>query len=387
MSIRPTVVVIGAGPAALAAARRLRAEPRVRVVLVAPGGMADYLPGALMVATGDARIDDYRSRLRLDGVEVIGGTAEAIGPGRVRVDGSDLQAQVVIATPGLALDPLGGAVGTSGTGPDGARSGRRMVSFWDLTGAARVAPVVQGFEHGTLTVVIASPLYRCPPAPYGLAIRLARRAELLGLDVRVRLTTPEPRPLAAIGSAVGEFLLASCARAGVDVRFEVHPDPAALVSGQVTDSAGTALETDLAVVIPPHRAHPLLTDLAGAGQLVTVDDWGRTAQGGIYVAGDAADSPYPRATAPAALSGIAAAEGALADLALAPATRAGTPDPDCFVDQGAGRYGRIQISYPAGPPPLGRPPVVIDESAPADSGGFEAALDRWRDSCTDRPAV
>lgn len=53
MASRATVAVIGAGPAALAAARRLVQHDDVGVTLIAPGGSADLLAGVLPVVTGD----------------------------------------------------------------------------------------------------------------------------------------------------------------------------------------------------------------------------------------------------------------------------------------------------------------------------------------------
>lgn len=384
MSAQPTVVVVGAGPAALAAVHRLRSQsqPGVRIVLAAPGGTADYLPGALAVATGDATCERYRAAVNLKRVEVIPSSVDEIQRGRVRVGAGWLAADAVIAAPGLALDPVGDPA-RSGTGSDGGR----VVAFWDLPTAVRVAPALGRFKRGVVSVVIASPLYRCPPAPYGLAIRLAVRAKQLGLPIDVRLTTPEPRPLHAIGSEVSNLLIASCANAGVDVRFDVHVDTEALERGCVQDQTGEQIGSDMTVVIPPHRASPLLAALAGALPLVTVDSQGRTAEARVYAAGDAVASPYPRAAAPAALSGVIAAEGALTDLGLIEATHPTTPEPDCFVDEGAGRYSRIQISYPGGPPPGGRAAVVIGEPALAESGGFNAALEAWRASCSDTPVV
>lgn len=88
------------------------------------------------------------------------------------------------------------------------------------------------------------------------------------------------------------------------------------------------------------------------------------------------------------LSGLAAAEGALADLGFGVDAEYGaggpTPELDCFVDRGGGLYGRIQVRYPSGPPPAGGPEVEIDPSEPAETGGFDAALRRWRDVCSER---
>jgi sulfide:quinone oxidoreductase len=369
---RPTVVVIGAGPAALAALHRVLAEPGVRPVLVAPGGRSGYLPGALAVATGDASIERYRARVEVSGVEVVPAAADAIEAGRVHVAGRWIDAQAIIAAPGLTLTP---------GGPRRTQAGQGMAAFWDLEGAARVAGVIGAFDRGLVNVVIASALYRCPPAPYGLAIRLARRATQLDLPVRVALTTPEPQPLAAIGSQVSKFLRDACADAGVEIFFDTHVDQLAYADGELRDDAGSALPGDLTVVIPPHTAHPLLAMLTETGPLVDVDEHGRTAIGGVYAAGDAVKSAYPRATAPAALSGLVAADGALADLGFKQAPVPATPEPDCFIDQGAGRYSRLQLSYPSGPPPAGSAAVTIGAPALAGLGGFDAALERWRASC------
>lgn len=365
MSAKRVVAVIGAGPAALAAAHRLRAESEVQVRMIAPEGMSDYLAGSLAVATGDAEVSRFRTPLRIPGVEVIPASAESIGAGRVVLERGEERVDAVVAAPGLWTDD-----------PDPSAS---LVGFWDLSGAAAAAPAILAVDSGVVSVVIGSPLYRCPPAPYGLAVRLARRAERLGLPVRVRLTTPESRPLAAVGSAVTDLLIESCADAGVEIVHDFLPDPDALGRGEVIDRAGGRLETDLAVVVPPHRAHPLLAEVAGPSHMVETDANGRCGVDRLYVAGDAASGPFPRAVSPAIVSGVAAAEGALVDLGLLDHSAPQLPEPDCFVDQGEGNYSRIQISYPSGPPPSGVPSVVVGPVTSAANGGFEDARRRWRE--------
>lgn len=362
------MIIVGAGPAALACAVRLRTEPNVEVVMMAPGASSSFLGGALAVATGDATVETFRSPVRLEGVEVLDATVDAVDTGRVRIDGTDVAADAVVVAAGLATDAVGG-------------DGRSVVGFWDLDGAAAAADAIGGFDRGHVGVVIAGPLYRCPPAPYGLAIRLARRAARLGLDVRVSLTTPEATPLAAVGSAVTELLVGSCRAAGVEVHYGVTLDPDALDAGRVAADGAELAAFDLAVVVPRHRAHPLVADLAGTNQLVEVDGYGRSARPGVHVAGDAVASPFPRASAPAMVSGVAAANGVLTDLGLESAASIGLPEPDCFVDQGDGDYSRIQISYPEGPPPAAAASVVIGEPRSAAAGGFDASVEGWRHVC------
>lgn len=367
----PTVAVIGAGPAALACVHRLREQPEVRVVVVAPGGASSLLAGVLPVLTGDARAESFTQSVALEGVEVVAVAADAIDTGRVRIAGDDMRVDAVVAAPGLSLDSVAA----------GGRGHQQVVAAWDLPTAQEAASAVSSFASGRIDVVVSSRLYRCPPAPYGLALRLARRAEANGWPIEVRLVTPEPQPVAAIGGVVSEHLLASCAEAGVEIAFDVQLDPEALGSGVLRQTSGEPVDSDLAVVIPPHRVNPLLAELVETDPLVSVDAWGRVGVDGIYAAGDVVAAPFPRAAAPAAVSGIAAAHGALADLGFDVEEPSMLPAPDCFVDQGNGRYSRIRISYPAGRPPEGQPSVVVDPAAPAADSGFDEAVARWRGMC------
>jgi sulfide:quinone oxidoreductase len=362
----PTIAVVGAGPAGIAAVRRIRDQGAVHVVLVVPEGRSEYLPGTLAVATGDARAAQYTTRVELAGVEIIAAQVEAIEPGALRIGGSWLRAHAVIAAPGLALDPVGRA--TRG----------EIVGFWDPTGAAAAAPRIRAVERGVLDVVISSLPYRCPPAPYGLAMRLARRARRLDRPLQVRLVTPEEHPLAALGRTLGDALLADCQDAGVEVSLGAEIDPDALAEGEITAGASDRDGADLTILIPRHRTSPLLADLVDAtSPLVTVDARFATEMPGVFVVGDAAASPYPRAADPAAWSGTLAATAVLSELGFDHARTPEAPAPDCFVDHGDGAYGRIRITYPDGPPPKGQPAIAIDPAAPALATDFEEAHRRW----------
>ncbi len=372
MQITPTVAVVGAGPAGIAAARRLRESGGVHVGLVVTDARCEYLPGTLAVATGDAPASEFRTRIDLEGIEVIPARAEAIEPGVLRIDGSRLRARAIIAAPGLALDRVG----------DGS-----TVGFWDPTGAEMAAPRIRAVERGVIDVVISSLPYRCPPAPYGLAMRLARRSRRLGHPVQVRLFTPEEQPLAALGHALGNALLTSCADAGVEVHLGARSDPHAEGEGGQGAGARAGVEAELTIVVPRHRASPLLADLArGDGPLVPVDGRFATEMPGVFVVGDAASSPYPRAAEPAVWSGTVAAAAVSSEVGLDGTPPAATPSADCFVDHGDGTYGRIQVAYPDGPPPVGRPSVTVAPPASPLATDFEAAHRRWQALRTDAVA-
>jgi len=130
----------------------------------------------------------------------------------------------------------------------------------------------------------------------------------------------------------------------------------------------------------------LLRDLGDGSLLVPVDDRFATAAPRIFVVGDAAATAYPRAADPAAVSGVIAGEAILTELGYRDANPGRTPEPDCYVDHGDRRYGRIRISYPDGPPPAGQPAVGVDAPAREQGAAFEDAHRRWQTLRRDAPA-
>lgn len=361
----PTVIVVGGGDAGLAAALHL-STAGVRVRLVVEGGRAGYLPGVPDVILGRAGVDRFRVRLALPQLEVIAGRAQEVRPRGVLIGGHWVPADAVIAAPGLELARR---PGDPAVGP---------LPCWDLPSAARVTARVSALERGVVAIVVASLPYRCPPAPFGLAMRLSQQFRRQQRGVRVLLTTPEARPLAALGPEPGSHLLAACTRAGVEVRLGWTPDREALERGWVVGEDGESLAADLVLLVPTHRVSSLLAPLAGAGPLIPVDDQFESRRPGLFVAGDAAGTPYPRASGAAIASGHAAAQGVLARLGLSEKGEGSPPELNCFVGHGDGIYSRLRVRYPGGSPPGGHPQVLIEGPSAELGTEFEAGFVRWR---------
>ena len=344
----PTGIVVGGGDAGLTAALHLSAAG-LRVRLVTEGGRSGYLPGVPDVILGRVRASRFSVRLDPPQIEVIAGRVREVQPTGVRIGGDWVPADAVVAAPGLTL-------ARQRAGREAARS----LPCWDLPSAARTTAALSGLERGTVAIVIASLPYRCPPAPFGLAMRLSRHLRQRGRGIRVVLTTPEAHPLAALGPEPGTYLLEACASAGVEVRPGWAPDHEALESGRLVGEDREPLAAALVLLVPPHRVSPLLAPLAGEGPLVPVDHQFETGWAGLFVAGDAAASPYPRASGAAIASGKAAAQGVLARLGLSERGEGTRPQLDCYVGHGNEIYSRLSVRYPKGPPPGGHPQVLIE---------------------------
>ena len=324
--------MIGAGPAGLCAARRLRENEAVAVTLVAPGGVARHHAGLLDVLTGGAAAEEFTFAIALDRVEVVDHAVSAV---------DEIAGDAVVVAAGLELAPVPEAPG--------------VCAVWDLPTAAasRLDP------EGPVAVVVAGLPYRCPPAPYSLAMRLAAA----GRDVTV--VTPDAVPLGGVGGPAPDALRDAWTAAGVRVETGFEVDLAAGLDRAVVARDGRRVTFAAAVVVPPHRP-PAWADERPEGLPV-------------FAAGDVVLSPLPRAAGVAEAQGITAAEAVLAAVGLEPARRPRLPSPVCALDHGDGRFSRIAITFPDGLPPSGRPSVRVDGPSKALASVARDAAARLRD--------
>ncbi len=373
--MRKRVIVIGAGPGGVAAARRLRdrAGDRLEIVLIERAGVAEFLPGTIATVLGEAPAVHWHQPVQLRGILVQQvEVQQATGRGVVLAGGRTLEADAVIAAPGLHL-----ALTAVPARPN-------VFAFWSPSTAEAARAAVARLRSGRLAVVISGLPYRCPPAPYSLAMQLAAFYRQQQRDVQLVLTTPEEAPLASLGDGISEFLLRSCAAAGVEVQLGRRPDWTAASNQVITFTDGSRLAFDLALVVPPHIRAPLLATLPNDEVLVPVDERLETAEPGLFVVGDATRTPLPRTAGVATAQGLTAADAVLDRLGLARYEGPHRPAPECYIGHGEGRYSRITIRFPDGLPPAGRPDIRLEGPSPALAAGFARVFDEWRALRTER---
>jgi sulfide:quinone oxidoreductase len=333
------VVVAGAGPGGLAAAARLRdvAGDQLEVVLVAPGARATFLAGTLDVLLGDAEPDAFMAPVELAGVRCVDAAVDAVRSEGVVVGGSLLAADAVIAAPGLSLveDVLASWPG--------------VASAWDPVGAVRARRSLPDVTAGRVVVAVCSLPYRCPPAPFALAIRLAERHFNAGHMTRVTVVTPEPMPLAGVGGEAPAFLMDACAAAGVEVERGFAVDLEASDSRVLRSLDGRELGHDALFLVPPHARAACLRDLPGDGPLVPVGPRGSVEGTTLHVAGDAAATGLPRSAGVARGMAVLAADGVLEGLGIAPAPPPPPIDASCFLHHSGGAVSRIRVKFELGP--------------------------------------
>lgn len=351
---KPEVIIIGAGPGGLAAARRLATSGQVAITLVQREGMATFLPGILPVLFGLRPALTYHQQVELPQVRVVAGEVTELEGGHVRLaDGTDIGADAVIAAPGLTTDSTAIPVGP------------RSFPIWELAAASQAQQALQSFSAGRIVVAIASLPYRCPPAPYGLAITLEALFQARGQAVEVVLVTPEERPLQALGERVSEFLESLSNAGHVTLETSFHFENTTSRDGLLIATDGRRIPYDLGLFVPPHRRPAFLKELPGNGALVQVDTQQRTAMDKTWVVGDVTATLLPRAAGAAEAQGQTAAASVLATLGLGELQAPTMPAPNCYLWTGPQHAARIQLRFPSGLPPVGKPDILLEAPATA----------------------
>ncbi len=367
------MLVVGAGPGGLAAVARLReiGAGAVAVTLVTRGATATHLAGTVPVALGDREPEDYMATVTIEDVDCREGEVDAIDGGGATVDGRRVDADAVIAAPGLHPDA------------DAVPGWSRAHAAWDPVAAAAASAALEGVPGGRLLIAVCSLPYRCAPAPYSLAMALADRHRRSGRFTKVCVATPEPFPLMSVGGEAPGFLMDACAGANVEFEGRFDPDLDGSDDGLLRSRDGRELDYQHALLVPPHRRSPMLEGLADDGELVTVDERGESSTRGVFVVGDAAATGLPRAAAAAEAQGRTAADAVLARLGLTPARDPHAAEPSCYVLHAGGAVSRIRLRYPAGPPPGGEAQVAIDGPTPDLAYAIEGERRRFLALATD----
>jgi sulfide:quinone oxidoreductase len=369
LNARRRVVVVGAGPGALSAVARLRERggDAADIVLIAPGRRATFLAGTLDVALGEAAPDRFTTDVELEAVRCIDGEVEAVAPDGVVVRDERIIADAVIAAPGLAL------------ALDVAAGWPRAVAAWDLESAHRARAAMPEVKGGRVVIAACSLPYRCPPAPFALAIRLKEQHFRARRLTKFVVATPEPMPLAGVGGDAPALVMEACTAAGIDVERGFVVDLKASDDGTLRASDGRELRYDAAFLVPPHVRARCLSGLPGDGPLVSVGARGSVDGTTLHVVGDAAATDLPRAAGIARGTGAAAADGVLEALEIAPAPAPEPLEAVCFMYHYGGAVSRLRVTYePSGSR------VAIDgpslDLAPAREGERRRFLAAARDA-------
>lgn len=346
------VLILGGGFGGLAAAHHLRellpADDEITVVERNTHFMMGLrktwvLTGASTPAEGQRPF----ASLERHGIRVKQGTITAIDPAArsAGVDGERLEADAMIVALGAQLAPEQ-VPGFSD----------HALNVYDAAKIEQTANAVAGLEQGRLTIGVFGVPYKCPPAPYEMALVLTDFFQQRGRQITIEVFTPQPASIPVLGEAGCSVLDSKLSDKGIV--FLANHKATAIEAGQVVFGERKR-PFDLLLGIPPHRCPDVVkqSGLTGEANWVRIKPTTETAFSGVYAIGDTTEvlmangSPLPKAGV------FAEAEGRVAASNVAATLAGRTPDTVfdgngyCFMETGNGQAVSVTGDFLAQPAP------------------------------------
>ncbi|MBS9534570.1 FAD-dependent oxidoreductase [Mycobacterium sp. M1] len=359
-----TVVVLGAGAGGLTAAERLRANlPGTdRVVLIDRSFTVSSGLSALGVLRGlhtPAEVTAAVGAAALPGVELRTGEVTGIDPDAKRVllaAGDPVGYDALVIALGAVLDTA------ALPGLDAAIAAGVAGQFYTPEGAAALHRGVDQLSTGRVVVLVPPPPFKCPPAPYEAAFRIADQLGARFTDgaVRVDVITAEPRPVPVVSPGVGTGLVDLLEQTGIGFTAQRTVTAVDAATCTLTFADGGTERFDLLATVPPHRS-PVADLLPGAvnpGGWLPVDGTTlATGLPGVWAIGDVAallladGKPAPKAGFIAESGGRTVADQVARHLGYdVPDTRL-TAVGGCIVVVGDGVAAKVAGDFLAAPAP------------------------------------
>ncbi len=289
------IVILGGGVGGTLAANLLTKElgRDAKVTIVDPTGMHVYQPGYLYVALGQANGQwlsrDERTLLRRD-VDLVVDAAERVdtdaGIVHLRAGGSLPYDHLVVATGSRVVpEQVPGLVEGS-------------YHFYTLEGAIRLREALRQFRGGRIHIGIAGIPYKCPPAPIEFTFMVEEYLRKRGIRDRSEITLLSPLNRAFTIESASKLVTPILEQRGVKIETFFNVESVDPSSGTVTSLEGQKLESDLLVLVPPHRGSAVVeaSGLGDAGGWVPTDRMTLQREGfeNVFAIGDATNLPISK---------------------------------------------------------------------------------------------
>ncbi len=350
----PRVLILGGGFGGVATAHALKRKlpSNAEVILV---DRRDYFMVGFRKSwalVGDSPLDAGQRPLKsLErfGVQVIQGNITAIDPAAraAEVDGRRLDADALVVALGAELAPeqIPGLTDFA-------------LNVYDSREIPRAAQAVRAITRGRVALGIFGAPYKCPPAPYEMAMLLNEFFRARSDAVTLEVFTPQPMSLPILGQAGCALVENHLAAYGIT--FLPNHKAKSVEANEVVFANGRRRQFDLLLGVPPHRCPAVVAEsgLTDGGAWVHVNP--RTLETrfpGVYAIGDLTEIPMANKM-PLPKAGIfAEEEGRIVAEQIAASFEGGTSDASfagfgyCFMEIGGGLAQLVRGHFLAEPAP------------------------------------
>ena len=374
------VLILGGGFGGVASAHALRQQLDPDDEIIVVDRRSHFMVGfrKTWALTGQSTLEQGMrplADLEAHGIKVLQQSVTAIDPaGRAAdIDGQRMEADAIIVALGAQLAP------ESVPGFE-----KHALNVYQRDNIMQANQSLQDFKGGRVAVGIFAVPYKCPPAPYEIALALSEFFTERNVEVSLEVFTPLPLAIPAIGEAGCDILDSRLLAEGID--FHPLHIATAIEEGGVTFKDGSQRSYDLLLGIPPHR----LPDVIVASGLNKEKPWIpvnastlETGFEGVYAIGDNAavmlanGKRLPMAGLFAELEGRVVAQRIVSKFASEQPAAEFDGVGACFLEVGNGEAVLIKGDFLARPKPL----VEMTESSTAfmeDKRAFESErLESW----------
>ena len=295
MSVR--VVVLGGGIGGLVVASELKARVKdaASVTLIDRKKFFEFPPSFPWLVMGDRKPEQVRrplAPLNGKGIRVL----------HAEIGGVDLDGKHVRTShESLPYDYLVVALGAEYAPETVPGYSEHAMHMYDLESALRLKEAVGAFPGGRVAVGVARLPFKCPTAPYEMALLLDDIFRRRGIREKVSLDffTPEVAPLPSAGPEHGRTVATWLEKRGI--RYHPKRKLRSIGPDSLAFEEGDPLSFDLLVCVPPHRAPRPVVE-AGmtdpSGWIPVNSRTMETKHPGVFAVGDITGLPTPNGYTP-----------------------------------------------------------------------------------------
>ncbi|HLF26238.1 MAG TPA: FAD/NAD(P)-binding oxidoreductase [Anaerolineae bacterium] len=355
------VLILGGGFGGVATAHALRKKLPSDDEVVVVERRAHFMLGLRKswALTGQSTLEVGQrplAALERFGIRVLPGAITALDPAArvAEVDGRRLEADALVVALGAELAP---------EKIPGFQS--HAFNVYDPQDVPRAADALRAFPGGRVVIGIFGAPYKCPPAPYEMALLLKDFFRARGVPADLEVFTPQPMslPILGAGCSIVESRLEEYGIAFLPNHKAVSVEKDAVVF------ANERRPFDLLLGVPPHQCPAVVAQsgLTDGGAWVRVNP--RTLETpfpGVYAIGDLTEislangMPLPKAGV------FAEAEGQIVAERIAAVFTGREPEAAfdgvgyCFMEVGGGQAQLVRGHFMAEP----APEVTLSEASP-----------------------
>ena len=239
-------------------------------------------------------------------------------------------------------------------------------NVYDPNEIPRAAQALREFQGGKLVIGIFGAPYKCPPAPYEMALLISDALKIRGVKANIEVFSPQPMSLPILGQVGCDLIESRLADKGI--AFFPNRKASAVEAGEVV-FANERRPFDLLLGVPPHRPPAVVREsgLIGDSGWVSVNAHTLETQfPGVYAIGDvvqigmANGKPLPKAGVFAEAMGETVADRIAATFAGQQPEATFKGEGGCYLEVGGGQAMMVKGQFLAEP----EPEVMLTEASP-----------------------